>query len=135
VNGAAEFVAALVWMALIGAWFWHQRWSTAALDRQGLGLCARCGERSLSPAPPTVALAQTMCSKCLALTRRTYRVGAWFFYSLAALFALGGAFVVVSEFRRFGTPPGLADFGLLVAMTALPAGAGHYIHRAAVRLR
>jgi hypothetical protein len=76
-----------------------------------------------------------MCAECLALTRRSYRAGAWFFYSLAALFALMAPFIIWSDFRRFGTRPAVQDAAILIGVTSLAAGMAYCIQHFGAKVR
>ena len=76
-----------------------------------------------------------MCGPCLARTQRHYRAGEWFFYALAALFAVGAPFIVGIDYRRFGLRTALIDSGLLVGLTALTGGGGYLIRHFGAKVR
>jgi len=68
-----------------------------------------------------------MCNGCVGITQRNYSLGSWFFYSLAAMFALVDPVVVASELRHFGARTAMTDAALLGLVIGIAAGAGFSI--------
>ncbi len=76
-----------------------------------------------------------MCFRCLALTQRSYRAGAWFFTALPGLFAIGGPLIIAIELRRFGMTVALDAAAILAGVFALTAGTSYFLWNFGAKLR
>ena len=126
-NDPVAIASTLVCLALIAAWFAHQRWANSAVRRQSLGLCARCGVRPIGGERDGEPTRSVLGRECRNMAQGGYRAASWFFCGLGLCFAVVAPFIVRLDSRRFGWREGLTDAAILLAVVLMNLAAGFAI--------